>query len=277
MFKYIALDNPGASVIILKYIITKKVIGGTNMINVTIWNEFIHERTSESVAKVYPEGIHMAIKEMLGKNEEFNIRTATLDMPEHGLSDEVLNATDVLIWWGHKAHREVSDDIAEKIRLRVLDGMGLIALHSAHLSKPFVKLMGTVCQLKWRENNEKERIWVIEPAHPIARGLSEYIELPQEETYGERFEIPTPDELIFISWFSGGEVFRSGCCYKRGMGKVFYFRPGHEEYPIYWREDITKVIENAVYWAQPSGGPKPTLGHFDAIEKVKHKIEGVDD
>lgn len=248
------------------------------MINVTVWNEYWHERAQERVAKVYPEGIHMAIKKMLGRNEELNIRTATLDMPQHGLTDEVLNSTDVLIWWGHMKHSEVSDEVAEKVRLKVLeDGMGLIVLHSGHLSKPFVKLMGTVCRSKWRENDELERIWVIEPSHPIASGLPEYIEIPQEETYGERFEIPTPDELVFISWFSGGEVFRSGCCYKRGRGKVFYFRPGHEEYPIYWREDITKILENAVYWAKPNNGPKPTLGHYEAIENVKDKFEGMDE
>lgn len=247
------------------------------MINVTVWNEYIHERNSEDVAKIYPDGIHMAIKKKLGRNEEFNIRTATLDMPEHGLTDEVLDTTDVLIWWGHMAHGKVSDEVAEKVKQHVLDGMGLIVLHSGHLSKPFVKLMGTACRSKWRENDETERIWVIEPSHPIASGLPEYIEIPHEETYGERFEIPTPDELVFISWFSGGEVFRSGCCYKRGLGKIFYFRSGHEAYPIYWREDITKILENAVYWAKPNNGPKPTPGHYEAIEKVKDKFEGMDD
>lgn len=247
------------------------------MINVTVWNEYKHERESELVAKIYPDGIHMAIKKMLGINEEFNIRTATLDMPEHGLTDDVLDTTDVLIWWGHMAHNQVSEEVAEKVKQHVLDGMGLIVLHSGHLSKPFVKLMGTCCRLKWRENDETERIWVVEPAHPIASGLPEYIEIPQEETYGERFEIPTPDELVFISWFSGGEVFRSGCCYKRGLGKIFYFRSGHEGYPIYWREDITKILENAVYWAKPSHGPKPSLGHYDAIENVKDKFAGMDE
>lgn len=239
-----------------------------NKINVTIWNEYIHERKDEAIAKIYPDGIHGAIAQMLGKDEEFNIRFATLDMEEHGLTEDVLNNTDVLIWWGHLAHGDVSDEIAERVRIRVLEGMGLIVLHSAHLSKPFVKLMGTYCRSKWHENGEKERIWVIEPAHPIARNLPEYIELEEEETYGERFEIPTPDDLVFISWFSGGEVFRSGCCYKRGLGKVFYFRPGHEEYPIYYNKYIAQVIKNAIYWAQPSNGPKPTLGHYEPIEKV---------
>ena len=245
-------------------------------LNVCIWNEFIHEK-DEKIARVYPKGIHGAIAEMLGKDNEYNIMTATLEMPECGLADEVLNTTDVLIWWGHIAHNKVPDEIAEKVCQRVLGGMGLIVLHSSHLSKPFVKLMGTCCRSKWRENDEKERIWVIEPAHPIARNLPEYIELPQEETYGERFEIPTPDELIFISWFSGGEVFRSGCCYKRGLGKIFYFRPGHEEYPTFYRKDITQILKNAIEWTKPSLGPIPTLGHYEALENVGDKFAGQDD
>ena len=242
-------------------------------LNLTIWNEFIHEK-DEKIAKIYPRGIHGAIAEMLSGEDWLNIRTATLEMEDHGLSDDVLNNTDVLIWWGHVAHGKVSEKVAEKVKQRVLDGMGLIVLHSGHLSKPFVKLMGTACRSKWRENDEKERIWVIEPAHPIARNLPEYIEIEKEETYGERFEIPTPDELIFISWFSGGEIFRSGCCYKRGLGKIFYFRPGHEEYPTFYRDDITQILKNAIDWARPSNGPKPTLGHYEALENVTDKFEG---
>lgn len=246
-------------------------------IHVTVWNEFIHEKKEETIAKIYPKGIHGAIAQMLNSEESIDVRTATLEMPEHGLSDEVLNSTDVLIWWGHLAHDKVSDDVAEKVRRRVLSGMGLIVLHSGHLSKPFVKLMGTCCRSKWRENDEKERIWVIEPSHPIARNLPEYIELPQEETYGERFDIPVPDELVFISWFSGGEVFRSGCCYKRGLGKIFYFRPGHEAYPTFYRNDITQILKNAVEWAKPSNGPTPSLGYFDSLENISNKFDGVDD
>lgn len=237
-------------------------------LHVTIWNEYVHEKMEEKIAAVYPDGIHGAIAEMLGKDQCYELRTATLEMPEHGLSQEVLDDTDVLIWWGHKAHAKVSDEVAERVKARVLDGMGLIVLHSGHLSKPFVKLMGTCCRSKWRENGEKERIWIIEPGHPIAKGLPEYIELEHEETYGERFEVPAPDELVFISWFSGGEVFRSGCCYKRGLGKIFYFRPGHEEFPTFYRDDITLVLKNAIEWAKPSNGPKPTLGHYEAIENV---------
>lgn len=239
-------------------------------IRVTVWNEYFHERDSEKIARVYPKGIHTAIAEGLLEHDDFTVRCATLDMPECGLTEEVLDDTDVLIWWGHIKHSDVPDEIAARVQRHVLEGMGLIVLHSGHLSKPFVRLMGTVCRSKWRENDEKERIWVIEPSHPIARNLPEYIEIEQEETYGERFEIPTPDELVFVSWFSGGEIFRSGCCWKRGMGKVFYFRSGHEAYPIYYRKDIRQILANAVRWAQPSGGPRPTLGHFTPpLEKIR--------
>lgn len=245
-------------------------------IRVTIWNEFVHEK-EEPIKSVYPDGIHGAIKQMLSTEAELELRTATLEEPQHGLPAEVLDNTDVLIWWGHRRHKQVDDEVAERVRQRVLAGMGLIVLHSGHLSKPFVKLMGTVCRSKWRENDELERIWVIEPAHPIAAGLPEYIELEKEETYGERFDVPAPDELVFISWFSGGEVFRSGCCYYRGNGKVFYFRPGHEEYPTFYRKDITRILYNAIHWAKPSCGPTPTFGHYEAIEDVPDKFAGKSD
>ncbi len=248
-------------------------------IKVTVWNEFCHEKLSERVAKIYPDGIHGAIKEMLEKDDSkrFEVKVATLEMDEHGLTDEVLENTDVLIWWGHMKHDAVSDEIVEKVVKRINEGMGFIPLHSAHYCKVFKKLMGTSCRSKWRENDEKEIIWVTSPTHPIAEGLPEYIILPEEETYGECFQIPTPDEVVFTSWFAGGEVFRSGCCFTRGVGKIFYFRPGHEEYPTYYREDIMQVIKNAIVWAKPSLGPKPTLGHYDPIVEVKDKFEGMDD
>jgi len=238
-------------------------------INVTIWNEYIHEK-EEKIARIYPQGIHGAIARMLGKEQDFNIRIATLEMEQHGLTEEVLDSTDVLIWWGHLAHHKVSDEVRDRVVQRVLGGMGLIVLHSGHLSKPFVKLMGTGCRSKWRENDEKERVWVIDPTHPIAAGLPQYIEFEEEETYGEHFDIPVPDELVFVSWFSGGEVFRSGCCFKRGAGKVFYFRPGHEAYPTYYREDVALILSNAVRWAQPSRAARPVYGqHPQPLEKVR--------
>lgn len=220
------------------------------MIRVTVWNEYRHEKESEQIAAVYPEGIHSVIGKFLDEDQQLEVRTATLDEPEHGLTVDVLENTDVLIWWGHKVHDEVSDEIVDRVHKRVLQGMGLIALHSAHKSKIFMKLMGTSCNLCWREIGERERLWVVEPTHPIAQGLPEYIDIPHEEMYGERFDIPAPDSLVFIGWFQGGEVFRSGCAYYRGAGKVFYFQPGHEEYPTYYDENIQKIIKNAVYWAK---------------------------
>ena len=237
-------------------------------IRVTVWNENRHEKTDERVRKVYPDGIHGALASIL-QSQGMEVKTATLDEPEHGLTDAVLENTDVLVWWGHLAHHEVSDAVVEKVYQRVLGGMGLIVLHSAHFSKVFRKLMGTSCDLKWREIGEKERLWVVEPGHPIVEGIGEYIELPQAEMYGERFDIPAPDTLVFISWFAGGEVFRSGCCYNRGRGKVFYFRPGHETFPIFYNKDIQRVITNAVRWAAPVEGPVPKFGqHPEPLEKI---------
>ncbi len=233
--------------------------------NITVWNEYRHEKESEKVRLHYPEGIHKVIADFL----EGDVTTATLDMPEHGLTEEVLNRTDVLIWWGHKAHDEVSDEIVEKVHQRILEGMGFIALHSAHFSKVFKKLMGTGCDLKWREAGEKERIWVINPAHPIAEGLPEYFELEEEEMYGEHFDIPAPDELLFLSWFEGGEVFRSGATFTRGNGKIFYFRPGHETYPTYHNKYVQKVIKNAVNWVKPTQSTYPTYGNHQPIESIQ--------
>lgn len=240
------------------------------VIRVTVWNEFRHEKDpNREPAKVYPDGMHAVIAKYLGTQSDIVVRTATLDEPEHGLTEEVLANTDVLIWWGHMAHNDVSDEIVDRVHNRILnDGMGLIVLHSGHMSKIFRKLMGTGCMLKWREAGEKERLWLIDRAHPIAEGLPDYFELPQTEMYGEPFDIPAPDQLIFISWFQGGEVFRSGCCWHRGRGKVFYFRPGHETYPIYYNENVMKVITNGVRWAAPVNGPAFVQDWYAPIEKL---------
>lgn len=222
-------------------------------IRVTIWNEFVHERTSGVVAAIYPQGIHALLAAALGKDPTFQLSTATLDEPEHGLSVEHLADTDVLLWWGHARHDDVREEIVERVQARVNAGMGLIVLHSGHYSKIFKRLMGTTCAFRWREAGERERLWVVNPAHEIAQGLGEFIEIPQSEMYGEPFTIPEPEELVFISWFQGGDVLRSGCCWHRGAGRIFYFSPGHELYPIYHQAEIQRVIRNAIYWARPRG------------------------
>ncbi|NJL26997.1 MAG: trehalose utilization protein ThuA [Thermoanaerobaculia bacterium] len=220
-------------------------------IRILIWNEGRHEQTDAPVQAIYRAGIDGAIADGLRENGLEHVRTARLDDPEQGLSEHALAATDVLIWWGHRAHQEVSDAAVERVYQRVHAGMGLVALHSAHFSKIFCRLMGTSCGLKWREAGERERIWVIEPAHPIAEGLGEGFTLEHEEMYGERFDVPAPETLVLVSWFEGGEVFRSGCCYTRGQGRVFYFRPGHETHPTYHHPQVRRVIANAVRWCAP--------------------------
>ena len=219
-------------------------------IRVLVWNEYRHEKQNEKIKAIYPDGMHAVIGKFLGEAGH-TVTLASLDELEHGLSEAVLNETDVLIWWGHLAHEEVKDEIVDRVQKRVLAGMGLIVLHSGHFSKIFKRLMGTSCNLKWREADEKERVWVVNPAHPIANGLGEFFEIPQHEMYGEYFDIPQPDALVFVSWFQGGEIFRGGCCFHRGMGKIFYFSPGHESYPIYYQKEIQQVIRNAVEWAAP--------------------------
>lgn len=221
------------------------------MIRVTVWNEYCHEKTQDVVKAIYPEGIHSAIADFLGKEDDIEVRCATLDDEECGLTQEVIDNTDVLIWWGHMKHNMVPDEVAERVQNAVLKGMGAIFLHSAHHSKPFKRLMGTTCNLSWREDGDKERLWVVDPGHPITQGLGKYFELEHEEMYGEPFGIPEPQKVLFLGWYEGGEAFRSGCCYVRGNGKIFYFQPGHESYPTYYNKDVQTVIKNAVRWAEP--------------------------
>jgi trehalose utilization protein len=223
------------------------------MARVTVWTEYRQDREDDDVIAAYPDGIHAAIAEGL-RAAGHDVTVAHLDEPEHGLTDDVLAATDVLTWWGHVAHPEVSDAIVDRVQARVLDGMGLIVLHSGHHSKIFKRLMGTTANLSWREAGERERVWVIDRAHPIAEGLGASFLLEHEEMYGEPFDVPAPDALVFVSWFQGGEVFRSGCCYERGRGRIFYFRPGHETHPTYFDPNVRRAIANAVRWAaEPRG------------------------
>lgn len=234
--------------------------------NITVWNENRHEKITPVVTELYPGGIHEYIASLL-KSDDAVVRCATLDDEECGLSDEVLATTDVLIWWGHLAHNEVPDYIVDKVQKHILGGMGLIALHSAHFSKIFKKMMGTSCSLKWR-GDAKERIWTIMPNHPIAQGVDETFVLPCEEMYGEPFDIAKPDDVIFLGWFNGGEVFRSGCTWTRGHGKIFYFQPGHETNTAFKNENVQKIIKNAIKWVCPiKKNIEITCPNFKALEE----------
>jgi trehalose utilization protein len=222
------------------------------MLEVVVWGENVHDREDAHVRSIYPETMHECIAAALRSGGVGSVRTATLDQPEHGLTEALLARTDVLTWWGHRAHDRVRDEVVERVVRRVNEGMGLIVLHSGHYSKPFKRLLGTTCSLTWREADELERVWVVDPGHPIADGLPPHFEIAQSEMYGEPFRIPPPDEQVFLSWFEGGEVFRSGCTWKRGQGRIFYFSPGHEAYPIYRDANVQRVLRNAVRWAAPT-------------------------
>ena len=217
---------------------------------ITIYNEGVHEKIDERVSRVYPEGIHGQLKSFL-EDENTSVRCFTLDTVNE-ITEEVLNDTDVMLWWGHMRHDDVPFEVAWRVREAVNKGMGIIFLHSGHHSRPFKLLMGTSCNLTWREDGDWERIWVVNPAHPIAQGIDRYFVLPEDETYGEPFCIPEPDELVFIGSYEGGEVFRSGCVFRRENGKIFYFQPGHETFPIYYDKNVQRIIKNAVQYVKPT-------------------------
>lgn len=243
-------------------------------VRTVVWGENIHEQTNEDVRALYPEGMHGAIAAALAEDGNIQVSVATLQDAEHGLSEERLAATDVLTWWGHRAHGDVSDEVVARVQRRVWEGMGLIVLHSGHYSKIFRLLMGTPCSLKWREAGERERLWVVNRGHPIARGLGDYVELPNTEMYGEPFAVPEPMETVFISWYEGGEVFRSGMTFQRGAGRIFYLSPGHETYPIYHNSDMQQILRNAVNWAYNPmpGWSSITQAPNVPIEQAREKL-----
>jgi trehalose utilization protein len=238
------------------------------MVRVLVWNEFLHEQRSEHIAALYPEGIHGAIAAGLRPYPDLQVSTATMDQPDQGLSEATLAQTDVLVYWSHIGQGDFPEAAVDRVQQRVLAGMGLVLLHSACISKIFRRLLGTTGEIKWREAGEKQRLWVVAPGHPIVAGLPECFEVEADEMYGEHFDIPPPEELVFISWFPGGEVCRTGCCFTRGQGKIFYFQPGHETYPVYYNENVLRVIANAVHWAAPVAGPQITRGNVKPLEPL---------
>jgi trehalose utilization protein len=238
-----------------------------NPIRVLVWGENRHEQVEPHVRAIYPDGMHTTIAEGIAENlgDDAVVATTTLDEPEHGLTEEVLANTDVLVWWGHAAHGEVADEVVDRVHQHVLSGLGLVVLHSGHWSKIFGKLMGTTCTLRWRSEQDRELVWTVNPTHPITRGVPNPIIIDAQEMYGETFDIPAPDELIFISSFTGGEVFRSGCTFRRGHGKIFFFSPGDQDYPVYYHKDVRRVIANGVEWVYPEKPERaiPTLLRYD--------------
>ncbi len=224
------------------------------MIRVTVWTEHVQETDGSDYAKrileVYPGGLHEALKGIFAECDDMTVTTATMDMPEYGLSEALLDNTDVLVYWAHVAHERLPDEIAQRVRQHVLRGMGFVPLHSAHPSKPLQMLLGSSGSLCWRDDDFC-RVWTIAPSHPIAQGIPPYFELPEEEMYGEPFDIAKPDEIVFLSWFRSGNVFRSGCTWTRGYGRIFYFQPGHETNRAYYDQNVRRILQNAVRWVAP--------------------------
>jgi trehalose utilization protein len=234
-------------------------------IRVTVWHEYRHEKKNPKVAEIYPDGMHEAIASYLRTVPGLQVRTATLDEPDHGLTKEVIDSTDVFTWWGHMAHGDVRDDIVTQVHNRIINGAGIVVLHSGHFSKIFKRLMGTGCNLRWRDDGEREILWVTRPGHPILEGINQdHFVIEREEMYGEFFDIPEPESTFLLSTFTGGEVFRSGMTWTRGAGKVVYFRPGHELFRAFYDPNVLKIIANACKYAAPTTTPTAyTYGRRD--------------
>lgn len=225
-----------------------------HILHVTVWNEYRVEREDASAAQHYPRGLHDTIARRLNLEPDLEAATATLDEPDQGLGLDRLARTDVLLWWAHRSHHELDDERVKAVAERVHEGMGLVILHSAHFAKPFIRLMGTSCKLgRWDESGERETLRTLLPDHPVAEGVGKEAVLGETEMYGEPFDVPEPDEVIFKSNFEHGAVFRSGCVWHRGRGRVFYFRPGHEIYPIYHNETVQRILCNAARWLGRAG------------------------
>ena len=222
----------------------------------------------DEARRIYPDDLHAALAAGLVDElgPEAKVRIATLDDEDQGLSDAVLADTDVLVWWSHVKHHMIGEATVERLWRRIVhDGMGLVMLHAGTGSKIFKRLMGTSCGLGYlRQSDDWEAVWTISPNHPIVQGIPQVFVIPTEEVYCEYFDIPVPDEVVLVSTFRGGEVFRSGCCFRRGNGRIFYFRPGHESHPTYHHPQVKRVLANAVTWAAQTPGGGADLWTIDA-------------
>ena len=271
-----------------------------NPIRVLIWDEQQPEQKQAYGDKFLGETIAAHLQKQPG----LTVKTASLTSPEQGCDEATLDATDVVIWWAHRQNPALTDAHAERVAARVRDGkLSLIALHSAHWAKPFVRLMqdrakadalaqvpaperataqweflnenpigkavkrdapltpslaheGSVWKLTlpqcvfpaWRADGAPSHVTTLLPQHPIAAGLPEHWDVAKTEMYDEPFHVPTPDAVIFEEKWDKGEHFRSGCVWTVGHGRVFYFRPGHETFPVYLQVEPLRVLENAVRW-----------------------------
>lgn len=227
--------------------------------NITIFNEYHPNEHTGKAEKNYPGGIHIALKSIF-ESQEYDVVTATQEQACNGLTDEILDNTDVLLWWSKNWDNELLNSVADKVVSRIREGMGAVFLHSAKNSKPFLRLTGTTsatAPVSWKEPGESERLFVVSPAHPIAEGIPSGYVIPNEEPYCEYFDIPKPDDIVFLGGFGNGMCIRAGVTFTRGAGKIFFFQPGHDSFPVYNDKVIRRIILNAVNWAKPVAKPAP--------------------
>lgn len=215
--------------------------------NVLVWSE---ETVSDDV---YPNDINSAVAEHLNEHDDLVARAVSIGEPEQGVGEDRLDWADTLVWWGHARHDDVTDETVDRVEAAVTDdGLGFVSLHSAHYSRPFTRLCGTsgdLGEVRYEDipPGETETVTVEASDHPLARGVSDFA-LPDVEMFGEPFDIPEPDEVVFRSEFEEGGWFRSGVTFTFGEARGVYFRPGHEEFRIYHDPNVRRVIANAVRW-----------------------------
>lgn len=234
---------------------------------VVVWSE------ATAPKHVYPDDINGAIAEGLKCLQGWEVIKAGIDDPDQGLSDERLNGCDVLIWWGHKRHKLVKDELVEKIVRRVKEGgMGFISLHSAHFAKPNIALMSesetskeTLDKVKpqgrvaawstYKGDSVSLTITVKTPSHPIAKGIREFT-VSHSERYSDPYAVPMPQTVVFEgdAKLKDGSIDHSqvGLCWQIGKGKMFYLQAGHETNPVFMDANIRRIIANAVRWAAPA-------------------------
>lgn len=238
---------------------------------VVVWSEgevHGHEATG------YPEGMPAAIADAVRGIPEAQVEIASIDDADQGVPDERLRQADVLLWWSHMRHEDLLSATVDRVVSAVEHGLGLVALHSAISSPVFRRLVGTTGGFGGWRHGDREVLWTVDPSHPICRGVEFPVVMPQQEMYSEPANLPTPDELVFISSFSGGEVFRSGITYRRGVGRIFYFSPGHEEYPVFLHPGVRGILANATSWAARDRVAGPDARHLQTRELSPGWFEG---
>lgn len=215
-------------------------------VNALVWSE------GTEPEDVYPRGVRGPIADYLSEETDIEARTRSIEDEDQGVSGDDLEWADVILWWGHLRHDDVTDETVDRIEEHVREnGVGFVSLHSAHYARPYKRLIGMSGDLGGHRltDDESEYVEVCAPDHPIAEGVDDFT-LPEVEMFGEPYDIPEPETVVLHSEYSeGDEEFRSGVTFEFGEGRGFYLRPGHEEFEIYLDDNIQRIVTNATRWA----------------------------